>query len=307
MKRPEFFIVGAPKCGTTSLYVQLQEHPEIFLPRVKEPAFFDVDLYQPKRVTNSLEQYLSYFAEATDGQIAGEASTSYLYSARAATEIAAFEPNAKIIAMIRDPVELMHSFHSQLVYQGTETIDDFEAALEASDQRRPRTQPGAQDRLPQVLLYRDVACLCGQLERYFDTFGRERVLVLLLDDYQRDPRRVYAQVLDFLGVSPGFEPEFKIVNRFKGLRSRRLHRFLVAPPRPLRAAVRAVVPPKPRYALLGRVRALNTRPQARPPMDPKLAARLRSEFAAEVARLGVLLGRDLSAWTAGSVAVRAEA
>ena len=302
MKRPELFLVGAPKCGTTSLYAQLQAHPEIFMSPVKEPAFFDVDLYQPTPGTRSLEQYLSYFADASEEQLAGEASTSYLFSTRAAAEIAAFAPGAKIIAMVRDPVELMHAFHQQLLYQGQEHIEDFAAALEAEDERRPRVGFGLGERLPQVLLYRDVARLSEQLERYFDVFGRERVHVIVLDDYQRDAAAVYRGVLGFLGVSPDFRPTFEVVNRYKGLRSSRLHRFLVQPPRTAQRLVRVAVPEGPRRVLLGKAKRLNTVPRTRPPMDPKLRRRLTAEFTPEVRRLGRLIGRDLSSWSKAATA-----
>lgn len=299
--RPNFFIVGAPKCGTTSLYAQLQSHPQIFMPAVKEPAFLADDMYQPKPGTTSLEQYLGYFAPARPGQLVGEASTNYLFSRVAALRIREFAPDARIVAMIRDPVELMHSFHAQLVYQGVETLEDFEAALAAEDERRPRTGFGEGPRLPQILLYREVARLAEQVERYFDVFGRERVHVIVLDDYRRDPARVYQAVLEYLGVSPDFEPSFTVVNQYKGVRSGRLHRFLVQPPRPLQRLVHAV-PAGPRYALLGKVKQLNSVPQPRPPMDAELRRRLRVEFASEVDRLGRLLGRDLSEWSAGEEA-----
>lgn len=295
--RPDFFIVGAPKCGTTSLYAQLRSHPKIFMPAVKEPDFWADDMYQPKPGTTSLEQYLGYFAAARPDQLVGEASTNYLYSRVAALRIREFAPDARIVAMIRDPIELMHSFHAQLVYQGVESIEDFEAALAAEDERRPRTGFGEGQRLPQILLYREVARLAEQIKRYFDVFGRERVHVIVLDDYRRDPARVYQAVLEYLGVSSDFEASFAVVNQHKGVRSRRVHRFLVRPPQAIQRLVQTV-PPGPRYALLGRVKQLNTVPRARPSMDAELRQRLRLEFAPEVDRLGRLLGRDLSAWSA---------
>ena len=127
--RPNFFIVGAPKCGTTALHAYLDAHPEIFMSHYKEPRFFGSDLRQRRRPTKS--QYFSCFARARNEKRVGEASVLYLYSKCAAAEIKEFCPEARIIIMLRDPVEMLHSKHSQSIFSGNEVINDFEEALEA--------------------------------------------------------------------------------------------------------------------------------------------------------------------------------
>src|SRR5438093_448879 len=141
--RPDFFIVGAPKCGTTAMYAYLRQHPQIFMPFHKEPLFFGSDL-TTRYGRMSLEEYLALFADASRGQRIGEASAWYLYSATAAAEIKAFAPDAQIVVMLRDPVEVMRAQHSQLLFNMQETLTSFAEALAAEADRRAgrRLPPG---------------------------------------------------------------------------------------------------------------------------------------------------------------------
>src|SRR6188472_2624317 len=141
--RPDFFIVGAFKSGTTALYDYLGQHPQVFMPFHKEPLFFGDDLTRRYgRMTR--EQYLSLFADAGNGQRVGEASAWYLYSRCAADEIRGFAPEAQIIVMLRNPVDVMHAQHSQLLFNAAEDITDFAEALAAEPERRrgERLPPG---------------------------------------------------------------------------------------------------------------------------------------------------------------------
>ncbi|RLG08342.1 MAG: sulfotransferase, partial [Thaumarchaeota archaeon] len=110
MKKPNFFIVGAPKCGTHAMYTFLKAHPEIFMPERKEFQYFATDLVRGTQYELSEEEYLSYFRIAKDEKRLGEASTWYLYSKKAASNIKKFNPHAKIIVMLRHPIEMMYSY-----------------------------------------------------------------------------------------------------------------------------------------------------------------------------------------------------
>ena len=113
--RPDFFIVGAPKCGTTALYEYLRQHPAVFMPFHKEPLFFGDDLTRRYgRLT--LHDYMRLFKDAKPGQRVGEASAWYLYSRSAAAEIKAYAPDAQIIVMVRNPVDMMYAEHSQVLF-----------------------------------------------------------------------------------------------------------------------------------------------------------------------------------------------
>ena len=114
MNKPNLFIVGAPKCGTTFLYHYLKQHPEIYFPDFKEPHFFGSDLIRKNGAYDlSLNNYKSLFN--SDKKIIGEASTFYIFSKNAAKEIYDFNPDAKIIIMLRNLVDLAYSLHSQLL------------------------------------------------------------------------------------------------------------------------------------------------------------------------------------------------
>ncbi|MBV8475868.1 MAG: sulfotransferase [Acidobacteriaceae bacterium] len=303
--RPDFFIVGAPKCGTTSLNAYLSAHPAIFMAR-KEQHFFGSDLAdiwpQP---TASL--YFGSFAGSASAARRGEASGWYLRSRLAAEEIHAYDSRAQIIAILRNPVEMLPSYHSQCLWRGWETIQDFGEALAAeSDRRNGRRIPRMNGDNPWRLLYRDVVRFYEQIERYFSVFGKNQVSVLLFDDLVERPAETYKSVLEFLGVDSNFAPNFGVLNANKYNRSRLVRRAVdvVWEPSPrVRRIARRFVPVQPmRRAMMSHValpvRRANTRIAPRPPIDAQLRQRLAAEFAPDVHRLGVLLGRDMTHWCA---------
>jgi hypothetical protein len=241
----------------------------------------------------SFDEYLALFADAGNAVRIGEGSTTYLYSRTAPSEIRDFNPNAQIIIMLRDPIEVMHSQHAAAVWSGFESIRDFAAALEAQDRRRAEGLPP--ERLG--LYYRDVVDFANHLGRYFDTFGRERVHVIIFDDWLKDMAGAYRQTLEFLEVDPTFVPSFRVVNPNRRVRSDRLHDLIREPPSAL-LRLTPVIPSGMRRKIRRTLFELNS-VVAREPLDPAVRARLRAEFAPEIERVGKLIGRDLSAWTRG--------
>ena len=294
---PDFFIVGAFKSGTTAMYEYLRPHPQIFMPFHKEPMYFGADLSHHYGRMSPAE-YLALFREASPGQRVGEASTWYLYSTSAAREIAEFAPSAQIVALLRNPVDVMYAQHSQLLYRGDEPLADFGAALEAEPARQRGEGLPPSPARPETLFYRHSVRFAEQLERYFAVFGRERVHVALFDDLVADVAGTYRDILAFLGVDPTFRPGFAVHNENKRVRLGALQRMMYNPPPPLRAAAARLR----RYTLVHRLRdgllRLNSRAERRPAMDAGLRRRLIDEFTPEFERLGRLIGRDLSAWCA---------
>jgi len=296
VKRPDFFIVGAPKRGTTAMYAYLQQHPQVFMPFHKEPLYFGADL--SRRYGQLTEaQYLNLFADARPDQRAGEASAWYLYSASAAGEIRDFAPDARIVAMFRNPVDVMYAQHSQLLFNQQEDIADFGQALEAEAERQAgrRLPPGPIR--PENLFYRRMVRFAEQLQRYLDTFGAERVHVIVHDDLRVDTPGEYRRVLEFLEVGADFEADFTQRNTNKRTRSRGLQQMIYAPPRPIRALAPRLRRSRLARALRDALVALNSRVEPRRQMDPALRRRLSEEMRPEVERLGSLIGRDLSAWS----------
>ncbi len=135
MPKPNVFLIGAPKCGTSSLYTYLRGHPQIFMSYFKEPHYFCTDFPGLRRFPSEAE-YLSLFEEATRRHsLIGEASSRYLYSVEAVAGIERFAKDARYIVMLRNPVDLVYSLHGQLVYQYTESERDFETAWRLQDLR----------------------------------------------------------------------------------------------------------------------------------------------------------------------------
>lgn len=302
-RMPDFFIVGAPKCGTTAMYEYLRQHPDIFVPFHKEPLYFGADLTRRYRAMSE-QDYQRLFTGAAPGQRIGEASAWYLYSTRAAAEIAAASPDARIVAMFRNPVDVMYAQHSQLLFSEQEDIVDFGEAVAAEEERAAgrRLPPGPIR--PENLLYRRMVRFADQLERYLEVFGPDRVHVIVHDDLRADLPGEYRRLLAFLGVDPGFVPDFSPANENKRVRNRWLQRLIWNPP-----LLRPLIPYLRRFRVVHAIRArllsLNSRRVGRPPMDPALRQRLTDELAPEVERLGRLIGRDLSAWSITTDASRA--
>ena len=280
----------------------LGAHPEIFMAR-KEMHVFGSDLqFAPQFYRRNLAEYAKEFHGWKDQRFAGEASVWYLLSQTAADQIHWFNPEARILIMLREPVEMMYSLYHQFRYDGNEHLPTFEEALAAEDDRRAGRCIGRQAYLPQGLLYREAARYTEQVRRYFQIFGRERVHVILYDDFAADTAGAYRRTLKFFGVnSTDFQPEFKTINANKSVRSSAL-RAVLRDPRVLRAAVasRSFIPNFVFTAMQqveARLREFNSTPKKRDPLAPELRARLKREFAPEVERLSELLEINLSRWT----------
>ena len=296
MRKPDFFIVGAPKCGTTSLNDYLKQHPDIFMPDTKEPHFFGKDLYSPFFVRD-LDAYLSLFSSAGTKKRAGDASVWYLYSRTAAAEIKEFCPSAGIIIMLRNPVDMIYSLHSQRLWNGNEDIDDFEQALQAEEDRKRGLRLPKQPYLIEGLFYRETAKYADQVKRYIDLFGREQVHIIIFEDFRSDTKKSFTETLRFLGVSPVFKPLFSVSNPNKKARSKMLRDMLKRPPEPVRRLAKLVLPRSARDSIREELAGFNTLHTARAPLSDDLKKRLQDEFRPDIEKLGIYIGRDLvSLW-----------
>jgi hypothetical protein len=304
---PNFFIIGAPKCGTTAMFDYLSAHPDVFMSRRKEPTYFARDLDEGTHADSryfrrDLPEYLGQFADWSGQPRIGEGSVWYLYSQVAAREIKAFAPDARIVVMLRNPVEMAYSLHAQRLASGAEDVESFEEALAIEQERAEGKRIPRNAFVVKGLLYRDVARYANQVRRYLDVFGSDQVLVLLFEEFATNPAAAYRQVCEFLGVDASFVPAFDRVNQNTVVRSpllRNLLRFHLRspdwkPPGPLRKWWRRV-----RSSLL----RVNERAVARKPLDPQLRDRLAAELAPDAEDLGRLLDRDLVAyWNLGPAA-----
>ena len=270
-KTPNFFILGAPKCGTTSLARWLEQHPQVFMSPIKEPHFYSTDL--ANRSVQSSERYTRLFDGVTEAHRAiGEASTWYLFSHEAVANIEQEHPGSRYIVMTRDPVAMAHSLyhHNRRVLH--EDQPTFEAAWRLQEQRAAGRHLPRDCTEPAFLQYFSACSLGSLLQRLYEQVPAERVLHVPLEWMQEDPARQYRRVLGHLGVDDDGREDFPPANEARGHRSRLLQKALR-----LGGRVRVALGINKGFGL-GR---LNERAQAKETLSPEFRAELEAAFADE--------------------------
>lgn len=303
---PTFLIVGAQKAGTTSLYYALSKHPEIFMSAVKEPAYFVAEdaLHNSAgpgdragQIVTSLDAYSELFGDAGSARVRGEASTSYLYEPGAAEKIKNQVPDAKLIAILRNPVDRAYSNFLHLVRDGREPIHDFRAALAQEDQRRSEGWSVS-------WLYRDKGYYGVQLERYLAHFSRAQFRCYLYEDYDDDPDATVRDIYRFLEVDDTVAQDLSLRLNVGGIPKSRslqwLSRRAVPPPqdpnntrdRRLKWLIDAL-PGRLRGGLL-KAHSSNLSPP--PSLPPELRAELMEGYRKDIELVGRLTDLDVSRW-----------
>jgi hypothetical protein len=304
---PDFYVVGHPKSGTTALHVMLSQHPRVHLGR-NEPRYFAPelrvrDLPRPGGTLSTLEEYRAWFSGATPEQLVGDISPVYLWSREAAGMIAEATPQARIIAILREPASFLRSLHRQWLRNYVEVETDLRRALELEGERREGREIPRDTYWPNALLYSEQVRYVEQLRRFEERFAPEQMLVLIYDDYRREGEATVRRVLRFLDL----EADVPIVERETHpsveVRSRWLHeaiRNLMVSEKPplriLKGSLKAALPMRVRQGALHTIRQ---RLVFRAPedSDDELMLELRRRFAPEVHALSEHLGRDLvSLW-----------
>ena len=283
MKLPNFFLVGVPKSGTTSLYAYLGQHPQIYMSPTKEPGYFGPELWPQNFEVVSWEDYLGLFRDVSDEIAIGEATAGYLWSATAAHSIAARIPHARIIINLRNPVDRAYSEYLQIWASGL-TRRSFRDQIDASLPHQ-NTQVGHLRRFLESGHY------CEQIKRYLSVFPRSQIYISYYEGLERAPERLMADLFAFLGVDPGFVPDVSRrhnephIPRLDGavyfLRKARLWPYL------RKLAPRPFGP---------RLQPLLLRPRTSIAMAPADRAYLTDYYREEIRHLEALLDRDLSAW-----------
>jgi Sulfotransferase domain len=294
---PDFFIVGAPKCGTTALSVYLSSHPAVLMPELKEINFFCDDFPMFRKVSN-LADYKNLFANAMEEVLIGDASSFHLYSEVAIRRIMTANRAAKIIIMLRNPVDMAHSLHAQQLFSLMEDVEQFELAWSLQRERAEGRRLPKHCLEPKHLLYKDVCCFSGQVTRVLEHVPAAQVKVVISEEFFSNLEAEYCGILDFLGLQHQLPKRFARVNESKMPRNKRLHQFLRYPPSP----ISRLVPPAKRLANYFNVRPrvalsrLNTSVRQRAPLDPAFRRALEREFAPDIERLEGILGRSLACW-----------
>jgi hypothetical protein len=306
---PEFFVVGHHKCGTTALYEMLRRYPHVYMPDVKETWYFSQELRSGKKKLPSperpetLEEYLSLFVDAQPEQRVGENSPAYLLSDTAPQRIAELQPDARIVAILREPASFLRSFHLQCLRNHVETERDFGKALELEAARREGKRIPRYSHRPHELLYSNHVRYVEQLRNYESVFPRDRILVLIYDDFREDNEGTVRKVLRFLDVEDSGPIEVVEANPSYRVRSSTVHELVRSVyigrgpvSRTVKAAVKSVVSPGARRDLLRITQHRVVYGEPRRP-DERVMVEVRRRFKGEVQALSEHLDRDLvSLW-----------
>ncbi len=302
MQHPvDFFIVGEPKSGTTALAYFLAQHRDIGISTPKEPHYFATDLQAESDAfhggkrrhfeVRTVDQYERCFDTVSSKKLWGEGSTHYMCSRDAARNIHEYNPQAKIIVMLRNPVDFLHSLHMQYVNNATEDEPDFDKALALEPYRKAGHRIPRRARCPSHLYYSERIKYAEHLARFQQYFPASQIRVIITEEFNADNERFYRDILQFLGADATAPlPEFKIVHGSKAPRSRVMHATLnnLA----LKNAVMRAVGPSRYDTIKNGVARLVLKKQARRPLDAKLRIRLMDMSRPQVDTLAERLGRD---------------
>ena len=295
---PDFFIIGAARSGTTALYQYLTQHPEISMSDPKEPHYFalcdhpldfqgpgDAETINRKAIIGAAE-YGQLFAHMGEARARGEASVSYLYYSEAARRIRECVPGARLICLLRNPVERAFSAYSFLRTRLFEPEEDFRVAL-ADEPRRIR------ENWHHLWHYRAMGQYDQQLPAYLERFPSEQIRYFLYDEFQRDPQSVLTECFRFLQVNPNFIPRHTPSPHFSGKPRNRFLSRLLTREHPLKTMLKPLVPQGLRHRLRGLLGKANVE---RVGLEPELRRTLRDDFRPGILRLQELIGKDLSNW-----------
>lgn len=277
---PDFYVVGAPKAATTSLYHYLSQHPGIYVPEIKEPHFFSCpevkETYYKVVFVEEEYKYLSLYSNKMHGQKAGDFSPSYLFSKKAASRIHYHRPDAQIIAVLRNPVDRAISHYLMDVRDGYQDIPLFEVISSPSKY---------------ALFYREYVgngLYASQLERYLSLFDGNNVKVILYDDLMKGVGGVLKGILNFLNLSDDFEFDLtSSYNSYRMFRSPFLKKITMSNNLGL---VKRLIPSSVKKKMFS---VFTTRDKPSFEAERKVLVDI---FSDDILRLETIIGRDLSTW-----------
>ncbi len=304
-KIPNLFIVGAPKCGTSSLHYWLSQHPEIFMSKPKEPRFFctdqikEADNFHNKKVDyfqyRQWEEYLNLFKTVGDEKIAGESTPRYLYSHEAPKNIYNFNKNSKIIILLREPFEFLRSYHSQTL-KNHENIKNFEKAIQVEEKRKKgEYKIPFQAVAPSVLYYSDKAKFSYYIYKYLKTFPNNQVKIILFNNIKNNPLYTYKSILNFLNVENiNFKPILEKKNPNKLIKIKFFHHFLQSREyTTIKKPLQKILPKAIRKEIYFFIKNKNETIQPREPLNKDFEFKLKKQFKIEVNNLSQITKKDL--------------
>ncbi len=301
MNKPNFFVVGEPKSGTTALHEFLDQHPQITMSKVKEPYHFCSDLHQESDLFHGREVYFKYrdmnkylelFDQSRKYAAVGESSTFYIWSKNAAQEIHAFDPHAKIIIFLRHPIDFIHSLHSHWVVETYENINDFQYALVAEKDRKSNWEKiPSRAYFPSMLYYVARTNYSEQVDRFVKRFGREQVKIIIFEDFKKDNAGIYDEILNFLEVDTSFVPNFEKKNVSKKPRSNTLN--YIAQNVYFLEVMKKILPYKIHKIIKNWGQKILWKESIRPKIEQDVYSELEKKFRHEVLKMSDLLQIDM--------------
>ncbi len=296
---PNFFIVGAPKSGTTALSVFLSEHPQIFFSDPKEPEYFAKDLKKPQNwlCGNDFDEYQKLFESANEKHlVVGEGSVMYMFSKTAIREIYNFNPEAKLIIIVRNPLDLAYSFHEHLRFDFEEDQGDFAKAWALQEKRKKGLNLPKNIRNPSYLQYGEVAMLGNQVEKVFNIFPSNQIKIIVYDDFIKSNRKEYLKVLKFLGVQDDNRKEFNRYNERLNHKWRGLSVFRRKLPKGMQNFIRVLNENLTKLPYGERIGFTNRTKINRKPLPQSLKREMSDFFRDDVKKLSKIINRDLNYW-----------
>lgn len=292
--RPNTFLIGAPKCGTTSLTRCLGEHPDVFMSDPKEPGYFCRPSFYVDGI-RSADRYAALFAQVGGERIVAEATTSIIFDPIALPRVREFAPDARIVVMLRNPMRMVLSWHSHRVRSFDEDIADFPSAWRSMADRRVGRRLPAKCRDPLLLDYQYIASLGTQLERVYNFFPANRIYVCFLGDFIEDPRRAWLDMLAFLELPDDGRTEFPVENGSFIPRNLKIYRLYWTMEQVTGRVKRSLGIKRGTGALEALIRIMPKRKEDRE-LDLSLSDELHAAFDPEIVKLERLTGRNLSHW-----------
>ena len=295
MSKVNLFIIGAPKCGTTALCEYLATHPEIQFSSPKEAKYFHTDFNKSHRNVLTEENYHKCFgAWPCNSKIIAEGTVWYLYSRVAVNNIIQYNPSAKFVVMLRNPVDLVYSLHSQLLYGGDESEKDFQKAWQLQSTRANNQQVPKTCRDAKSLQYGPIAKLGEQVKILLDTVARKDVHFIVFDDFIKAPDEEYAKLLSFVGLEHDGRNEFAKINENKVLRSELLPWLMYQA-----KYYKDKLGFNQSFGIWKMVSPVLSTKSKRPAMKDCMASELKEYFRRDITLLASLIDHDLNDWLDG--------
>lgn len=293
--KPDFIVVGAPKCGTTSLYYYLMQHPDIYLPEKKELHFFSKEILKAnfggpgdadrnlRNICGDESRYNQYFEKASAHCIKGEISPSYFVYPETAERIKEICGAVHIIIMLRDPVEKAFSQYCHMLTNGIETLS-FEEALQSEDGR-------AEEHWNDFWLYTKSSYYCQRVKKFIEVFGKEMVKIIFLEEFSRETNEVLGEICRFLDVNSDYS--FKIEERYNksGKPHSKLFMRLLTRQNPLRKFIGSKFSYGFKQDMYNKLMNLNT--GKKPELKEQTRNELKEKFRDDILCLEDFLGLDI--------------